>query len=300
MTSMTRGKAGCMSGRYSLRSDRNSTSKQLFELAFLIAAGLLFVTSTALTAIRCQSMSQMGSMPMPSGWSMSMAWMRMPGQSWPSAAASFLGMWAVMMTAMMFPSSFFMLSAYRKSVSRSLMSSAEETKSLSLTALVAVAYFSVWTGLGIVVYGLGVSAAETEIRYPVLARLIPTLAALCVLGAGAVQFSRWKEHHLVCCRRAPEPGLLPANVSSAWRQGLSFGFHCSCSCLNLTVILLVLGVMDLRAMAVVTAGITLERLAPAGKAVTCTVGVLAIGLGSVLLLSAAAQLGSLAGINAGS
>ena len=34
---------------------------------------------------------------MPGGWTMAMAWMRMPGQTWPGAAASFLGMWVVMM-----------------------------------------------------------------------------------------------------------------------------------------------------------------------------------------------------------
>jgi hypothetical protein len=38
----------------------------------------------------------MGEMPMPGGWTMSMAWMRMPrqtsGQTWPGVAASFLGM----------------------------------------------------------------------------------------------------------------------------------------------------------------------------------------------------------------
>jgi len=43
-------------------------------------------------------------MTMPGGWMMSMAWMRLPGQSWPGAAASFLGMWIVMMVAMMLPS----------------------------------------------------------------------------------------------------------------------------------------------------------------------------------------------------
>ena len=41
---------------------------------------------------------------MPGGWTMSMVWMRMPGQTWPGAAASFLGMWVVMMVAMMLPS----------------------------------------------------------------------------------------------------------------------------------------------------------------------------------------------------
>jgi hypothetical protein len=30
-------------------------------------------------------MSAMGEMPMPGGWTMSMAWMRMPGQTWPGA-----------------------------------------------------------------------------------------------------------------------------------------------------------------------------------------------------------------------
>jgi hypothetical protein len=28
-------------------------------------------------------MSALGEMPMPGGWTMSMAWMRMPGQTWP-------------------------------------------------------------------------------------------------------------------------------------------------------------------------------------------------------------------------
>jgi predicted metal-binding membrane protein len=48
-------------------------------------------------------MSAMGGMPMPGGWTMSMAWMRMPDKTWAGAAASFVGMWAVMMAAMMLP-----------------------------------------------------------------------------------------------------------------------------------------------------------------------------------------------------
>jgi predicted metal-binding membrane protein len=34
----------------------------------------------------------------------SMAWMRMPGQTWAAAAVSFLRMWVVMMLAMILPS----------------------------------------------------------------------------------------------------------------------------------------------------------------------------------------------------
>ncbi len=43
-------------------------------------------------------------MEMPGDWTMSMAWMRMPGQSWVGAGGTFLGMWVVMMVAMMLPS----------------------------------------------------------------------------------------------------------------------------------------------------------------------------------------------------
>jgi len=63
-------------------------------------------------------MSTMGGMPMPGGWTMSMAWMRMPGQTWLGATASFLGMWLVMMFAMMLPSLLPMLRHYREAVAR--------------------------------------------------------------------------------------------------------------------------------------------------------------------------------------
>ena len=72
-------------------------------------------------------------------------------------------------------------------------------------------------------------------------------------------------YHLACCREAPGRGrTLPADVGTAWRHGLRLGLHCSQSSAGLMVILLVIGVMDLRAMAVVAAAITIERLAPAG------------------------------------
>ena len=89
-------------------------------------------------------MSAMGGMPMPGGWTMSMAWMRMPGQTWPGAAASFLGMWVVMMVAMMLPSLVPMLWRYRAAVSRTV-----GTRLGAATAMVATAYFLAWAVLGL-------------------------------------------------------------------------------------------------------------------------------------------------------
>ena len=97
----------------------------------LSVSALLFTASAAVTIAWCRSMSSMGEMPMPGGWTMSMAWMRMPGQTWPGAAASFLGMWVVMMVAMMLPSLVPMLWRYRQAVGRT-----GETRLDRLTALV--------------------------------------------------------------------------------------------------------------------------------------------------------------------
>jgi predicted metal-binding membrane protein len=49
-------------------------------------------------------------------------------------------------------------------------------------------------------------------------------------------------------------------------------------------ILLVAGIMDLRAMAVATAVLTAERLAPAGERVARAAGVVAIVVGTFLLV----------------
>ena len=101
-----------------LDHSRRATSERAPRHALLGAAALLFVASATVTIRWCASMSAMGEMPMPGGWTMSMAWMRMPGETWPGAAASFLGMWVVMMVAMMLPSLVPALRRYRLTVSR--------------------------------------------------------------------------------------------------------------------------------------------------------------------------------------
>jgi len=52
-------------------------------------------------------------------------------------------------------------------------------------------------------------------------------------------------------------------------------------------ILLVIGVMDLRTMAVVGGAITVERLAPAGGRVARASGFVAVGVGLFLIVRAA-------------
>lgn len=200
------------------------------------------------------------------------------------AAASFIGMWIVMMVAMMLPSLVPMLSRYHRAVART-----SDIPRGWLTTLVAVGYFFVWTVFGMVALLLGAALTAVAMRSPGVARAMPLAIGIVVLLGGALQFTAWKGHHLSCCRKAPGRGYtLPADAGRAWRHGLLLGMHCTRCCVGLMAILLVLGVMDLRAMAAVAVAITVERLVRDGERVRRVIGAAAIGGGLVLIARAAA------------
>jgi predicted metal-binding membrane protein len=249
------------------------------------AAALLFVASAAVTLVWGASMSAMGGMPMPGGWTMSMTWMRMPGRSWLGAAASFLAMWVAMMMAMMLPSLVPALMRYG-------MAAGVRTGSRSgrLAALVGLGYFVVWIAIGVAVYAAGVTLATAVMRLPALARVVPFATGAVVFLAGVFQLSRSKARHLACWRNAADPrGIVRENVRTAFRHGVRLGVRCSYGCAGLTASLLAVGVMDLRAMAIVTAAITAERLAPDGRHVARVSGAVGIAVGALLILHAGAS-----------
>src|SRR5437016_12632791 len=105
-----------------------------------------------------------------------MSEMSMSGQPWLGAAGSFLTMWIVMMVAMMLPSLVPTLRRYRQAgLGR-------------LTALVAVAYFAVWTVFGMVADLLGAALPAPT----------PSVAGVVVLMAGFLQFIAWNARDLAC------------------------------------------------------------------------------------------------------
>jgi predicted metal-binding membrane protein len=192
-------------------------------------------------------------------------------------------MWIVMMAAMMLPSLVPMLWRYRQAVGPP-----GEARLGRLTALVGTGYLFVWTVLGMAVFALGVALAAAAMERPALARAVPVAMGVAVLIAGVLQFTPWKARQLACCREAPGRGrTLPADAATAWRHGLSLGIHCGKCAAGLTAILLVIGVMDLRAMAVVGTAITLERLAPAGEGVARAIGAVVVAAGLFLIARAA-------------
>ncbi|MFC0691795.1 copper chaperone, partial [Paraburkholderia humisilvae] len=204
---------------------------------FFGLCALLCVVSAVLTVVVCMPMSAGSGMPMPGGWSMSMAWSRMSGQSWPHVAASFTGMWALMMVAMMMPSITPILWRCHESLSRP-----GSARAGLLTVCVGVGYFLAWTLLGVAVFPAGAALAALEMHWPALSRVVPGAAGAVILAAGIVQFSAWKARHLAyCCGRStPKTGgtscvasagaWVPASVAAATRYGMRQGLHCVYSC----------------------------------------------------------------------
>jgi predicted metal-binding membrane protein len=265
-------------------------------MRFLGVSALLFIISAAATIVSCASMPAMGEMPMPGGWMMSMVWVLAPGETWAGAAASFLGLWIVMMVAMMLPSFVPMLWRYRQSVATT-----GEVHLGRVTALVGVGYFLVWAVFGMVAFPLGAALAAIEMQRPALARAVPIAGSLVILIAGFIQFTAWKARYLACCRE-PEGrrAALPVDVRYGLQHGMLLGFDRGQCCGNLMAILLVIGVMDIRVMAVVGMAITIERLAPAlgqqtvrrsgqaGEGVARAIGAVVVATGVFLLARATA------------
>jgi predicted metal-binding membrane protein len=243
---------------------------------FFGAAALLFAGSAAVTVVWCRSMSMAG-MEMP-GWTMSMTWMRMPGQGWPGAAAAFIGMWTVMMIAMMLPALVPMLMRYRASIT-----APSPARRDALTGRVAVGYFLTWILFGALVYPGGAAIAAATMRSPLLAGAVPLIGGVTLLIAGALQLSAWKSRQLACCARPSTCRSLRVDAVGAWREGMRLGAHCLLCCAPLTAALFVLGVMDLIVMTLVTLAISAERLAPAGAHAAKIVGIVLVTLGAMTI-----------------
>jgi predicted metal-binding membrane protein len=236
------------------------------DRALFAASTLAFLASAAATVWLCMSMR--GGMPMPGGWTMSMAWMRMPGQSWPAAALMFTMMWAAMMIAMMLPALVPALAAFGR-----------------FRVAGAAAYFLVWIAIGAIVYPLGILWSMALMRSASLSRMVPVATAAAIVLAGVVQLTRWKSRQLACCTVIPSRAAGEESGPAAFAAGIRLAFRCAMCCAGFMTILLVAGVMDLRVMGVVTAAITIERLAPDPPRVARALGILVIATGVVLIVS---------------
>jgi predicted metal-binding membrane protein len=244
-----------------------SASTRTADRRLYITTAALFLAASALTAYYVDTMR--GGMPMPGGWTMSMMWMRMPGQSRLVAAGMFATMWIAMMVAMMLPSSLPMLLLYR----RAAAFASPDMLAMKTWAL-GVGYFAVWLGFGLAAYVLGTVVSDLTMRSERASLAVPVLSGAAIVAAGVYQLTSWKT---ACLRHCRDPLHIVARhlnggVSGALALGVHHGALCTACCWALMVIQLSVGIMSLTAMVAVATVIALEKLLPHGEIIARIIG----------------------------
>lgn len=191
----------------------------------------------------------------------------------------FLGMWLVMMVAMMFPAVAPIVLAHRSVVLR------RGEGSLPTVAFVG-GYLVVWTLAGLLPLAalLGIWEISAEAAGE---RWLGTLAGGVLVVAGAYQFTAWKTTCLRACR-TPMSFVLThdwgGGSRSALRAGLSHGLFCLGCCWALMSVMLVVGLMNLVWMAALTLVFVAEKNWRRALGLTRVVGTVLVALGVAVIV----------------
>ena len=186
----------------------------------------------------------------------------------------FLGVWVVMMAAMMFPSVAPTVSLYARMSKR---------RSPAAPLVFAAGYLLTWTVAGVVAYGLfdlGRAVLGDQLAWDQAGRW---LAGGTLIVAAAYELTPLKDVCLAKCR-SPLGFLV-----GSWREGLSgalnmgarHGAWCVGCCWALMASLFALGVMSVAWMAFVAALIAAEKTLPWRRTVTYGTAALLLLLGVV-------------------
>ncbi|MFD7996723.1 DUF2182 domain-containing protein [Streptomyces mexicanus] len=182
---------------------------------------------------------------------------------------AFLAVWTLMTAAMMLPATAPVAALYARTIT---------AHRASRMAVFTAAYLLVWAAAGLPAYGLAAGLGG--------AADLPAAAGTAVAAAvfaigGAYQLVPFKDRCLARCRSPVGLMLRYASYpgpSRDLRAGAHHGAFCLGCCWSLMVLLAAFGVMNLWAMVGLTAVITAEKLAPAGRLVARAVGTASIAL----------------------
>jgi predicted metal-binding membrane protein len=190
----------------------------------------------------------------------------------------FLGVWVVMMAAMMFPSVAPTVALYSKLTKK---------RSLVSPLLFTSGYLLVWAAVGALAFALASAGGWASIGVLSWDRAGRWIAGTTLVVAAVYELTPFKDVCLGKCR-SPLGFLLGSWKSGrvgAARMGAAHGAWCVGCCWALMAALFALGVMSLVWMAVVAGVIAVEKLLPWRRVATIGTTALLLLLG-VLLLAA--------------
>jgi predicted metal-binding membrane protein len=178
----------------------------------------------------------------------------------------YLGIWVTMTAAMMLPSAA-PAAQHVARVARGMP-----------TLLFVAGYLAVWTGYGLLAYGVFRLVTSFDISWLAWDRGGPYVAGAVILAAGLYELTPLKRLSLRRCRSALHGG-------NAFRSGLGNGLDCVGSSGALMAVLFVLGAMSLVWMAVVAVAIFAEKVLPGGPRLAPVFAVALVALGIWVAMS---------------
>jgi predicted metal-binding membrane protein len=191
------------------------------------------------------------------------------------ALLPFLGLWVVMMAAMMLPS----VAPVAVLWTRLITGDSAGTGRLMRMSAFLTGYLLAWAACGTVAFAALAGAGRLLTASPTAAKW---LGVAIFIAAGIYQLTPWKEW---CLRRCRSPiGALMYYVgfrgrSRDVRVGLHHGTTCAGCCWALMIVLVAVGVMNVAVMAALAVVIFTEKLWRYGKPFGQAVGVLLAVIG---------------------
>jgi len=190
-------------------------------------------------------------------------------------------MWTVMMVAMMTPSAAPMILLFAK-VNQQRR---QRQKPFLGTGIFLLGYLLVWTGFSAVVTLAQWGLHSSALLSPMMVSTSPVLAGTLLIAAGIFQFTPLKNACLVHCQ-SPLGFFMTKwreGIKGALIMGIRHGSYCLGCCWLLMLLLFVAGVMNLVWVAIITAVVLVEKIAPVGHWVSPLIGLIAFGWGTQML-----------------
>jgi predicted metal-binding membrane protein len=190
----------------------------------------------------------------------------------------FLGVWVVMMAAMMFPS---------VAPTAALYSRMTKDRSLVQPLVFVAGYLVTWASVGLVAFAIAEGAGRAAGDAVSWERSGRWVAGATLLLAAAYELTPLKDACLGRCR-SPLGFLLGSwrdGRSGALQMGAKHGAWCVGCCWALMASLFALGIMSITWMAVVAGVIAFEKTIPWRRVATYGTTALLVSLGALLLIA---------------
>jgi predicted metal-binding membrane protein len=175
----------------------------------------------------------------------------------------FVGMWAIMMAAMMLPSFAPIASRYINMI--------ESWQGIGIVSL-AAGYMGVWSSVGVLAYMIAHVVHSLTRQSSQIA--IPLAVSIFAIG-GIYQFTPLKDRCLTKCRTPFAQLLEYASWNDRWRHfhvGAHHGAYCAGCCWSLMVLMFAFGTMNVGAMAAIAIVVAAEKLWTQGSWFSYAIG----------------------------